>query len=62
MKINVNEFYGNPSYYSVMPQAIFDALESANLDGQETADVDKEQFDKMIWDYQIKMDKWDGKE
>lgn len=61
MKINVNEFYGNPSYYSVMPQAIFDALEAANLDGQESADVDKEQFDKMIWDYQIKMEKWNGK-
>lgn len=62
MRIKVKDYYGNPDYYSVMPQAIFDALEAAYLDGQEFADVDKAQFDKMVWDYQIKMDKWDGKE
>ncbi len=57
MRINVKDYYGNPDYYSVMPQAIFDALEAAYLDGQEFTDVDKAQFDKMVWDYQIKMDK-----
>ena len=57
MRINVKDYYGNPDYYSVMPPAIFDALEAAYLDGQEFTDVDKAQFDKMVWDYQIKMDK-----
>jgi hypothetical protein len=57
MRIKVKDYYGNPDYYSVMPQAIFDSLETAYLDGQEFTDVDKEQFDKMVWDYQIKMDK-----
>jgi hypothetical protein len=57
MRIKVKDYYGNPDYYSVMPQAIFDALEAAYLDGQEFTDVDKAQFDKMVWDYQIKMDK-----
>ena len=57
MRIKVKDYYGNPDYYSVMPQAIFDALEAAYLDGQEFADVDKAQFDQMVWDYQIKMDK-----
>ena len=57
MRIKVKDYYGNPDYYSVMPQAIFDALEAAYLDGQEFADVDKAQVDKMVWDYQIKMDK-----
>ena len=57
MRINVKDYYGNPDYYSVMPQAIFDALEAAYLDCQEFTDVDKAQFDKMVWDYQIKMDK-----
>ena len=57
MRIQVKDYYGNPDYYSVMPQAIFDALEAAYLDGQEFTDVDKAQFDKMVWDYQIKMDK-----
>ena len=32
-----------------------------SLNGQETVDVDKAMFDKMVWDYQIKMDnKWGG--
>ena len=57
MRIKVKDYYGNPDYYSVMPQAIFDALEAAYLDGQEFTDVDKAQFDKMVWNYQIKMDK-----
>ena len=57
MRIKVKDYYGNPDYYSVMPQAIFDALEAAYLDGQEFTDVDKAQFDKMVWDYEIKMDK-----
>lgn len=56
MTIQVKPYYGNPAYYSVMPQEIFDALEAAFLNGQETVDVDKAMFDKMVWDYQIKMD------
>ena len=55
IQIKVSVYYGNPSYYSVMPQEIFDALELASLKGEEYATVDKEQFDKMIVDYNIKM-------
>lgn len=54
-KINVQDYYGNPSYFSVMPQSIFDALEQASLKGEEFALVDKSEFDKMIEDYNIKM-------
>lgn len=32
--INVADYYGNPSYYSVMPESIFDALELASLRGE----------------------------
>lgn len=53
--INVNEYYGNPSYYSVMPDAIFDALELASLKGEETTAVDKALFEKMIVEYNKKM-------
>lgn len=53
--IKVADFYGNPSYYSVMPPAIFDILELAFLEGSETAQVDKADFDKMVTDYKIKM-------
>ena len=53
-KIKVSDYYGNPSYYSVMPQAVFDLLEAASLDNDEFALVDKAQFDKMIEDYKIK--------
>ncbi len=53
--IHVKDYYGNPSYYSVMPQVIFDALESANFDGKEEIPVDKEQFDTMLVSHKVKM-------
>ena len=53
--ITTSSFYGVPAYYSVMPQEIFDALELAALNGDETTMVNKAQFDKMIADYEIKM-------
>lgn len=55
IQIKVSDYYGIPSYYSVMPQAIFNALEMATLNGDEYAEVDKVQFDKMIEDYKLKM-------
>lgn len=58
--INVNEYYGNPSYYSVMPQEIFDALELASLKGEATCKVSKSQFDEMIIEYKKKMEQWKG--
>lgn len=56
IRIKVNDYYGNPSYYSVMPQEIFDVLELASLQGEEFANVNKDQFDKMVVDYKKKMD------
>ena len=55
IKIKVNDYYGNPSYYSVMPQEIFDALELSSLQGEEYTTVNKDQFDKMIVEYDKKM-------
>lgn len=55
IEIEVNKYYGVPAYYSVMPEQIFDALELAALNDEETAFVNKAQFDKMISDYKIKM-------
>lgn len=55
VEIEVNKYYGNPSYYSVMPQEIFDALELASLKGEEYATVNKDLFDKMIIEYDKKM-------
>lgn len=54
-KIKVKDYYGTPSYYSVMPRAIFDALEVAALNGEEYVDVEKDLFDKMLEDYNQKM-------
>lgn len=59
IKIKVNDYYGNPSYYSVMPQDIFDALELASLQGEEYATVSKDQFDTMIVEYGKKMKQWE---
>lgn len=55
INIKVNDYYGNPSYYSVMPQEIFDSLELARLQGEEYATVNKDHFDKMIVEYDKKM-------
>lgn len=55
IEINVSEFYGVPAYYSEMPRDIFNALESAALNGDKTATVDKAQFDKMMLDFQKKI-------
>ncbi len=59
IRIKVNNYYGNPSYYSVMPQEIFDALELASLQGAEYATVSKDQFDTMIVEYGKKMKQWE---
>lgn len=53
--IKVADFYGNPSYYSVMPRPIFDALEQAYLEGKTTVSVAKADFDTMQVDYKAKM-------
>lgn len=58
VRIKVNDYYGNPSYYSVMPQDIFDTLELASLKGEEYAVVAKWQYDLMIGEYKIKMKQW----
>lgn len=55
IQIKVSDYYGTPSYYSVMPRAIFDALEVATLNGEEYIDVEKALFDTMIEDYNKKM-------
>lgn len=59
IRIKVNNYYGNPSYYSVMPQEIFDVLELASLQGEEYATVSKDQFDTMIVEYGKKMKQWE---
>lgn len=56
IEIKVNEYYGNPSYYSVMPNEIFDALELASLKNEEYVSVDKSMFEKMLIDYKKKME------
>ena len=50
-KIQVSDYYGNKAYYLVMPQAIFNVLNAAWLNGEEYADVDKELFDEMTSEY-----------
>lgn len=55
IQIKVNDYYGNPSYYSVMPESIFDALELASLKGEEFTTVDKAAFDRMVVEYDKKM-------
>lgn len=55
IEIEVLKYYGNTALYSVMPEAIFDALELASLKGEETTAVDKALFEKMVIDYNKKM-------
>lgn len=58
IEIKVADYYGNPSYYSVMPQAFFDLLEAATLNGEECILADKAQVEQMVTDYKIKMEQW----
>lgn len=53
--IKVADYYGNPSYYSVMPETVFDALERAFLDGEQSALVLKSDFERMLSEYKTKM-------
>lgn len=55
IKIKVADYYGNPSYYSVMPNEIFDALELASLKCETETDVDKVLFTQMVDNYKKKM-------
>lgn len=55
IEIKVSNYYGNPSYYSVMPQEFFNELELASLKGEEYALVNKDLFDRMIVEYDKKM-------
>ncbi len=57
IRIRVNDYYGNPSYYSVMPQALFDLLEAATLNGEEYIYADKSQVDQMIENHKLKIEK-----
>ncbi|MDR2907943.1 MAG: hypothetical protein LBU91_08155 [Bacteroidales bacterium] len=56
INIKVSDYYGIPAYYSVMPQAIFDTLEAAALNGNEYADVNKTYFEKMMEDFKLKIE------
>lgn len=49
--INVSQWYGNTQYYGVMPRALFNALESAFLNGSPTAAVDRVEFETMLANY-----------
>lgn len=49
--IYVSEFYNRPEYFPFMPATIFNALEQAFIDGDETARVSVSDFDTMMDKY-----------
>lgn len=49
--ISVPKFYGDSSYYDVMPRPVFDALEAAFIEGRETAEVPAEDYNTMLSAY-----------
>jgi len=48
IEINLSEYYDNPTYYGFMPEVIFNAMEAAFLDGKDTAEVPKTEFEAML--------------
>ena len=48
INVKLSEYYDNSKYYGFMPEIIFNALESAFLDGKETAEVSKPEFETML--------------
>ena len=51
IEVNISEYYDNQKYYGYMPEVVFDALESAFLEGKETAEVPKMEFEAMLNDF-----------
>lgn len=54
IEIAINEYYNKPQYFPFMQENIFNALEVAFLEGKETAEVPKADFEKMLLEYQNK--------
>lgn len=54
IEIAIKEYYNKPQYFPFMPEAIFNALEVAFLEGKETAEVPKADFENMLLEYQNK--------
>ena len=52
IEIKISEYYDNKKYYGHMPECVFDALETAFLDGKETAEVPKLEFEAMLNDFE----------
>jgi hypothetical protein len=51
VEIKISEYYSNPKYYAYMPEVVFSALESAFLDGLETAIIPQSAFDEMLKEF-----------
>jgi hypothetical protein len=54
IEIAIVEYYNKPQYFPFMPEVIFNALEAAFLEGKETAEVPKVEFESMLSEYQNK--------
>jgi hypothetical protein len=48
IEIELNAYYNRPEYYRFMPKSVFLALEYAYISGSLTAEVQNEDFTKMI--------------
>lgn len=48
IKIKITEYYDNPQYYPYMPEAVFNALERAFLEGKDMAEVPEDDFNIML--------------
>jgi len=46
--IKVDDFYGKRPLYSLIPPAVFDALETAYLEGRETVAVPESEYLQMM--------------
>jgi hypothetical protein len=51
LEIDVDKYYLKEDYYRFMPEALFNALEAAFLEGKKTAAVSKDDFDMMMKGY-----------
>ncbi|MDR2009910.1 MAG: hypothetical protein LBQ22_05465 [Bacteroidales bacterium] len=54
IEIAITEYYNKPQYFPFMPEVVFNTLEAAFLEGKETAEVPKAEFESMLSGYQNK--------
>ena len=51
VEVKISEFYSSGKYFPYMPRVVFEALERAFLNGEQTALVPAGAYNEMMYEY-----------